>query len=361
MQFTVQKTNILSALDVTLRAVPTKSNSKVLLDFLIEVDEEGNGFVSSFGLGMSIKSHFTCMATEQGKICVDAKMLSQIIKKMGKADISFKTEENKVIITGAKAKYELPIDDADEFPSAPSINDSTKFSISSTEFKDMVDGVAFSTSTNQAQPTLQGINIRIDGKKLRFSTCDLTRISIRQTDVDCSEKVNVTVPLKAMTETSKSLEDDETIIIEVSKMNVRFAFGQTQMIARVIDGKFFNIDQMFKDRPQINVEISKEQLASCMDRASIVVEERTPIIMDISDDVIKMSVKTNISNFDEDLECTKQGNDIRIGFNPRYVLDALKVIPDDDITMGMNNDKSPMFITDEKEDRYAYLILPINI
>jgi DNA polymerase-3 subunit beta len=361
MQFTVQKANLAAAMDVAFRAIPSKTTTPLLYNFLIEVDGT-DGIITSTDMSTSIKTHFVCMATEPGKMCVDAKMLMQAVKKMGKADISLQTDEQKVIVTGAKARYEFPIrSDVDEYPDMPVIADANKITVDANQFKEMIDGVAFSVGQNISQKIYTAINLSVKDKLLRLTSTDMTRVSIRQKDINYEDDFNVNVPCKTMTELAKSLDGGD-LTIESSNINIRFTFGQTTICARLIDGKFFDVDQMFKTKPTINVKCDKRDLMESIDRSLVVVgQEKTPIVFDVKDDYVKMSIKTNVSNFDEDVTCEKTGDDIRIGLNPNFALDALKVTDATDVKIAMHNANSPLFILDEVADEYAYIILPVNI
>lgn len=361
MQFTVQKANLAAAMDVAFRAIPSKTTTPLLYNFLIEVDGT-DGIITSTDMSTSIKTHFVCMATEPGKMCVDAKMLMQAVKKMGKADISLQTDEQKVIVTGVKARYEFPIrSDVDEYPDMPVIADANKITVDANQFKEMIDGVAFSVGQNISQKIYTAINLSVKDKLLRLTSTDMTRVSIRQKDINYEDDFNVNVPCKTMTELAKSLDGGD-LTIEASNINIRFTFGQTTICARLIDGKFFDVDQMFKTKPTINVKCDKRDLMESIDRSLVIVgQEKTPIVFDVKDDYVKLSIKTNVSNFDEDVACEKTGDDIRIGLNPNFALDALKVTDATDVKIAMHNANSPLFILDELADEYAYIILPVNI
>lgn len=373
MNFTVQKQNILSAMDIAIRAIPSKTNMTVLYNFLIEVDgEKALGTITSTDMSTSIKTVFSCMVMESGKMCVDAKTLMAAIKKMGnKSEITFEcgnpiqtekgTDYGSVIVTGAKARYEFPCGDIEEYPEMPTIGETTSIKVNAEAFREMIDGVAFSVSTNTGDKLFTAINMRVNSGKLRLVTSDKTRVSIRQKDISCKDKVDANVPCKTMVELAKSLDGGE-LTIEVSKLNIRFTFGNTTMVARLIDGNFFNVDQLFKNKPTINIECQNKDLADSIDRAMVISSQtKDPIVMDVTDDSIKISFKTNVSNFDEELSCEKHGEDIRIGMNPQYVLEALKATSEDGINIGMINNMSPLYIVDDVADEYAYVILPVNL
>ena len=362
MNFTVQKANLVSAMDVAIRAIPSKSTMPLLYCFLIEVEGD-TGYITSTDMGTSIRTRFSCMAIEDGKMCVEAKTLLTAVKKMGKADITFETDGNMVIVTGAKARYELPTSPVDDYPSLPSIKDTTKFFVDGDVLRSMIDGVSFSASTTEkGNKVLMGINLFMDKGKLRLTALDLIRVAIRFAENECDENVNVVVPLKTMVELSKSIIDED-VEVEVSKINIRFTFGNTTMIARLIDGNFFNVDQILRHKPTIYVKCNKKELMETVDRALVLLnagDDKTPAIMSITDDSINISFQTKISKFSEDLASEKTGEDIRIGVNPAYLLDALKAADGDEVMMQFHNPNAPVNIVDDNGS-YTYVIMPVNI
>ena len=366
MEFTVQKANLMAAMDVAIRAIPSKCNMPVLYNFLIEV-KEMDGTITSTDMSTSIVTRFTCMSAEDGQLCVDAKTLMAAVKKMGKADVTFRTDGDKVIVTGAKARYEFPIvtDIEGQYPLPQKVDDAISFTVSESRFRDMIDGVSFSASPANANKVLTCVNLRVDKGKLRLATTDLVRVSIRKDTVECADNINVNIPLKTMVDLGKSLGDGD-LTIEATRFFAKFTFGQTTMISRLVDGRFFNIDQLFdKGSPNINVDVDLKEFAESIDRALVIVNQdksdKTPIVLDIQDDVINVSLRTTISNFDEEIACQKSGDDIKIGLNANYVLDVLKATGEEKLKIGLYNANSPIFIVDEIDDAYAYIVLPISI
>ena len=133
------------------------------------------------------------------------------------------------------------------------------------------------------------------------------------------------------------------------------------MVSRLIEGEYFRIEQMLSSDYETKVHINKKELLDCIDRATLLVKEgdKKPIIMDITDDNMELKMNSIVGSMDENIEINKTGKDLMIGFNPKFMIDALRVIDDEDITMYLVNPKAPCFIKNEKES-YIYLILPVN-
>ena len=166
---------------------------------------------------------------------------------------------------------------------------------------------------------------------------------------------------------SENIEDnfyivsEEDVIIYISNNHIVFDFNNTTVVSRLIEGEYFKIDQMLSSDYETKVKINKKELLSCIDRATLLVKEgdKKPIIINIGDEIMELKIKSQLGSMNEEIFITKEGKDLLIGFNPKFLIDALRVIDDEEVTLYLMNPKAPCFIKDENET-YIYLILPVN-
>ena len=171
------------------------------------------------------------------------------------------------------------------------------------------------------------------------------------------------VPGKTLIEISKILSGEADSVVEISYTNnhIVFEFDHTIVVSRLIEGEYFRIDQMLSNDYETKVRINKKELLSCIDRATLLVKEgdKKPIIINIGDELMELKIKSQIGSMNEEIMITKEGKDLLIGFNPKFLIDALRVIDDEEVTLYLMNAKAPCFIRDDDES-YIYLILPVN-
>ena len=171
------------------------------------------------------------------------------------------------------------------------------------------------------------------------------------------------VPGKTLNEISKILpgDADEDVSIFFTGKHVVFEFDKTTVVSRLIEGEYFRIDQMLSSDYETKVTVNKRELLECIDRATLLIKEgdKKPIIINIMDDVMELKINSTIGSMNEDIDISKQGKDLMIGFNPKFMIDALKVIDDEEIDIYLVNPKAPCFIRNIQE-KYIYLILPVN-
>ena len=190
------------------------------------------------------------------------------------------------------------------------------------------------------------------------------RVSIRNLELKGEyQPRKVIVPGKTLIEVSKILsgELDALVNLFFTKNHIVFEFDETTVVSRLIEGEYFRIEQMLSTDYETKVRVNKKELLNCIDRATLLIREsdKKPIIIQIEDGEMRLKLTSGVGSMNEEIVIEKEGKDILIGFNPKFMIDALRVIDDEMVTLYLENPKAPCFIRDEKES-YIYLILPVN-
>ena len=228
----------------------------------------------------------------------------------------------------------------------------------------MIRQTIFSIAVNENNRLMTGELFEIKDNCLKIVSLDGHRISIRKMPLkkEYSDR-KIVVPGKTLSEISKILsgEIDDQVSIYFTKNHILFEFDQTMVVSRLIEGEYFRIDQMLSSDYETRVHVNKKELLDCIDRATLLIKEgdKKPIIIDIKNESMELKIKSQIGSMDELIFCTKDGKDLMIGFNPKFLIDALRVIEDEEVDLYFMNAKAPCFIKDENQS-YIYLILPVN-
>ena len=228
----------------------------------------------------------------------------------------------------------------------------------------MIRQTIFSIADNDTNKMMTGELFEIEGDILKVVSLDGHRISIRKIELkeDYGQK-KVIVPGKTLQEISKIIGGEAEALVDISftKNHIVFEFDKTVVVSRLIEGEYFKIDQMLSSDYETKVRIHKKELLDCIDRATLLIKEgdKKPIIIDIKDGTMELKIKSQIGSMDETIFITKEGKDLLIGFNPKFLIDALRVIDDEEVDLYFMNAKAPCFIKDENQS-YIYLILPVN-
>jgi DNA polymerase-3 subunit beta len=180
---------------------------------------------------------------------------------------------------------------------------------------------------------------------------------------DSYDHKKVVVPGKTLQEVSKIIPGgvDDEVVIYLTNNHIVFEFDDTTVVSRLIEGEYFKIDQMLSSDYETKVKINKRELLDCIDRATLLVKEgdKKPIIMNITDGCMELKINSFIGSMNEEIDIEKEGKDIMIGFNPKFFIDALRVIDEEEVSLYMVNPKAPCFIRDDA-GKFTYLILPVN-
>jgi DNA polymerase-3 subunit beta len=271
----------------------------------------------------------------------------------------------KATISCGKSKFNIIGKSAEEFPFLPKIEKNDAITISQFSLKEIITQTVFSVSPDENNKIMTGELIEINDDNLKIASLDGHRISLRKIKLLKSyEPVKVIVPGKALTELSRILSDDieKNVSVYLTNKHILFEFDNTILLSRLIEGKYYNIDVMISNDYETKITINKNELLGCIDRASLLIREseKKPIVFNIGAENLEIKRITNSGTMNEDLSIVREGADMVIGFNPKFIMDVLRVIDDEYIDFYMMDFKSPVCIKD-KDGNYIYLVLPINI
>lgn len=364
MKLICSKANLLYGVNMVIKAVPTRTTMPILECILIDASKDEIKLLAN-DMELGIETTIEGTIEEPGIIALDAKIFSDIVRKLPDNDVVIQSDQSlNTFITCEKAKFNIMGKSGEDFSYLPTVEKNKPISITQFTLKEVIRQTIFSISDNDTNPLMTGELFEIHENKMRVVSLDGHRISIRSIDLQNSfGDYKVIVPGKTLQEISKILPGsaEEYVDIYITENHIIFEFEKTIVVSRLISGEYFKIDQMLSSAYETKVVINKREFMDCIERAALLVKEgdKKPIIMDIKDDSIELKITSFIGSMNEEIEITKAGADMLIGFNPKFFIDALRVIDDDEITMYMVNPKAPCFIRNE-EDQYIYLILPVN-
>ncbi|MDM8248458.1 DNA polymerase III subunit beta [Lacrimispora saccharolytica] len=364
MKLTFQKSELLKSVSISMKAVPGKTTMPILECILIDATSNEIKFTSN-DMELGIETIVQGMILEKGQVALDAKIFSEIVRKLPENEVIIQTDENLVTtITCEKAKFSIPGKSGEDFSYLPLIEKTDNITISQFTLKEVIRQTIFSIAANENNKLMTGELFEIKDNTLKVVSLDGHRIAIRKIELKESYPARkVVVPGKTLNEISKILsgEVDDLVDIYFAENHIMFVFDQTTVVSRLIDGEYFRIDQMLSSDYETKVVINKKEFLDCIDRATLLVKEgdKKPIIIDITDGSMELKINSAMGSMNEDIDIAKEGKDIMIGFNPKFLIDALKVIDDEQISIYLVNPKAPCFIRNDEES-YIYLILPVN-
>lgn len=364
MKLICSKSNLLKGVSIVSKAVPSRTTMAILECILIDASANEIKLTAN-DMELGIETKIEGEIVERGVIALDAKIFSEIVRKLPDNDVTIETDDSfKTTITCEKAKFNIVGKSGEDFSYLPYIERNESISLSQFTLKDVIRQTIFSIADNDTNKLMTGELFEIQENQLKVVSLDGHRISIRNIELKESyQPKKVVVPGKTLQEVSKILtgEAEDMVHIFFTDNHILFEFDDTKVVSRLIEGEYFHINQMLSSDYETRVKINKKEFLNCIDRATLLVREgdKKPIIMNVQDGVMELRINSFVGSMDEEIEIEKEGKDILIGFNPKFFIDALRVIDEEEVTLYMVNPKAPCFIKDD-EGTFIYLILPVN-
>lgn len=364
MKITCLKSDLLKGVNTVSKAVPTKTTMAILECILINASNNQITLTAN-DMELGIETVVKGNIEERGIIALDAKIFSEIVRKLPDNVVTIETDASfKTVITCEKSVFNIIGKSGEDFSYLPNVEKNERITISQFTLKEVIRQTIFSISDNENNKLMTGELFDINENELKVVSLDGHRISIRKIELkEVYKNKKLVVPGKTLMEVSKILnggvEDD--VDIYYTNNHIIFEFDQTVVVSRLIEGDYFKIEQMLSPDYETKLTINKKELLDSIDRAMLLVKEidKKPIIMNIANGTLELKINSFIGSMNEEISIQKEGKDIMIGFNPKFFIDALRVIDEENVTLYMVNPKAPCFIKDEKES-YIYLILPVN-
>lgn len=365
MKVTCQKADLLNSVNIVLKAVPVKTTMPILECIIIEASGQNIKLIAN-DMELGIETLVKGNMIEKGIVALNAKVFSEIVRRLPENEVIISTDSNYVTeIVCEKARFSISGRSGEEFPYLPNIEKENPLVLSQFTLKEVIRQTVFSISDNESNKIMTGELFEIKNSTLRVISLDGHRISIRKVGMkEEYEDRKVIIPGKTLNEISKILSGEVSLYVSIyfTDKHVVFEFDDTLVLSRLIEGEYYRIDQMLSSDYETKITINKRELQNCIERASLLIREtdKKPVIIDVDSNNFEIRINTSLGSMKEEIDLVMEGKGITIGFNPKFILDALRVIDDEIIDIYLINAKAPCFIRD-KEQSYIYLILPVNI
>ena len=363
MKIICEKNDLIKSINISMRAVP--SHTTVPIFECIMIDADRNIKFTTNDTEVGIETVVPGQIEEKGSVAINAKMFNEIIRKLPESEVVISTDSNfRVRIICGKSNFNIGGMSGEDFTYLPEVEKENCITMSQFSLKEVIHQTIFSIAANDNNKAMTGELFSINGDVFKVVSLDGHRISIRKNILkeEYSSK-SVIVPGRSLNEISKILNDDieDMINIYFAANHMIFEMANTTFVSRLIEGEYFKIENMLSRDYNTRIKVNRKEFLEAIDRSTLFIRDndKKPIIFDIKDSVTTLYIESSMGSMNEDIETEKEGNDMMIGFNPKFLIDALRVIDDEEIFIYLVNPKAPCFIRNENED-YIYIILPVN-
>lgn len=370
MKFICEKEKLLIGLNNVSRTSVGRTTTPILDGILITVRKDNILLTtndSEIGMEYTLEES---EIIEEGKVVIDCKMFGDIIRKLPNSDITiYINEKNLLVIECEGSTYKLSTMNADEFPTLPTINVEKTIQLPQKVLKEMIKKTAFAVSVEENRPIFTGALLEVKESKLYLVAVDGFRLALRKTPVFTdSDDFSAIVPGKYLNEVSKNLLDEEEMIkIGIAKNQALFELHNCKVVTRLLEGEFLNYNNVIPKDKETRIKVNKTNLQNAIERAAIFSissgekEKKYPIKMFVNLGNVIVSCTSQIGDAKEEVLVETTGKELEIGFNPKYMLDALKAIEDEEVYMDFGSNISPCIIKSTMEDKYTYMVLPVRL
>ncbi len=364
MKFTCDRQKLVDSVLNVQRSVSTKSTMPTLEGILIKAKENELEMVG-YNLELGITTCIPASVTKPGSIVLNAKLFSEIIRKLPSNEVVIKTDDKNITnINSGSSEFSIIGIPAEEFPELPTINDSSYINLPGEILKSMIRQTLFAISDNDSKPIHTGTLFDISNDKIKLISVDGYRLAMRTESIKSEEELSFVVPGKTLSELLKLIPDsDETINISVGRRHLIFEFNNYSVISRLLDGEFLDYNAAIPSSSDTKLVVNTRNFMDSVERISLLITDRikSPIRCIFSDNQIKLSCSTAIGKANDEIDAPIQGTGVEIGFNNRYLIDALKNAECDEVLIELSGALSPMKILPKDGDQFLFLVLPVRL
>ncbi len=365
MHFTCEKSAFNSAVSICSHAVGTKVTTPVMEGLLIVASDSIT--VSGFNYKTAIQQQVEADVHKPGSVVLNARILADIVRRLPSDTVEISVVSNLMaVIRGGDSEFNLIASDPQEFPELPEVNESERFCIPASLMKDMISGTLFAVSDNENKPIITGSLMELDKRIFRMVSVDGYRLAVRQEELEVAdtEQFSLVVPGESLKDLNRILPDED-ILCEIypQRKHALFAFGSTRFTTRLLEGEFLNWRAAIPAEQPIELEVDRAQFISAVERVSLIISERlkNPVRCNFDHDRLKLSCITALGRSFDQIAVPDCGTQLEIGFNNRYLLEALRACQDESFILGLKSGLSPCTMRPVEGDRYLYLVLPVRL
>ncbi|MDV4150831.1 DNA polymerase III subunit beta [Clostridium sp. AL.422] len=364
MKFICEKQKLQEGISIASKAITGKTTMPILEGIYISAKNDGVTLIGS-DMDVSIETKVDATVQEEGMLVIDSRIFGEIIRKLPNSEVIIETLENEIMqITCEKSVFNLVYMNGEDYPELPKINENLSAEVPQNILKSMIKGTSFAIAQDETRPILQGIFFEVKNRSLNLVALDGYRLAIRSEFLDSDSNIEVVIPGKTLNEVSRILEDTSDIVkITFTNNHILFNLNDTKVISRLLDGKFVNYISLLPQEHKMSIEVKKQQLQNCIERASLMAKDSNSnlIKLDVQEETLIITSNSQLGKVREEVNINLQGESIQIAFNSRYLLDVLKNIESDDVILEMTSSVSPCIIKCKNTDNSKYLVLPVRL
>lgn len=365
MKFTCEKNQLVSAISVASRTVAQKSAISGLEGILVRAGVKV--MLTGYNLETGITVGVDADIQETGACVMPARLFFDIVRKLPDDTVSIQVDESfKVSIKGGISSFTITALSADDYPELPDVDSEKGIRVPQNELKAMISGTIFAVSENQARPIHTGVLFEVDNDSITSVAVDGYRLALRRylPEESLERTLKFVAPAAALKEVEKILGDtDDPATFYPGSKHILFTIGDATLVCRILEGEFLDWRRVLPQNNPVKLVGNVSRLTDSIERVGLVISEKlkSPVRCKFGDNAAELRTVSTIGEAYDVCPIAGDGKDLEIGFNCKYLLDALRAVPDSECTLEMINGLSPIVLNPTEGNRYSYMVLPVRL
>lgn len=365
MQFTCDKHQLVEAVSNVQRAVSTKSTIPALEGILLRA-KESSILLCGYNLELGMTTVIPCPVTQRGEIVVNAKLFGDIIRRLPSDSVTVTIDESMMMtIVSGDSTFTIAGMPATEYPDLPTVHDENAVTVPQKLLKSMIRQTIFAVAETDAKPIHTGTLFELCPDCLRLVSVDGYRLAVREEKIPCPKETTYVVPGKTLSELLKLLKDegDDTITMNIATRHIVFEMGNYTVVSRLLEGEFLDYHSALPKTKSTEVIVKVRDFVNSVERVSLLITDRlkSPIRCEFDSDEIRLFCATTIGRANDRFKASITGKNLEMGFNNRYLLDALRNTECDEVKISLSGAISPMLIMPKEGEDFLFLVLPVRL
>jgi DNA polymerase-3 subunit beta len=367
VKFTCEKPLLLNAILTASRAAVTKSPIPLLEGLLLKVEDD-NVQITGYDLKTGIVTNVPAVVDKEGGIVLNARLFGEIIRKMPGQYVSVSVNSGYIAeISSEMSEFEVLGSPTPDYPELPTVDEQDIIEIDEATLKKMISQTNFAVSDNESRPIHTGALFETTDGELTIVAVDGYRLALRREPLKNTEiaELSFVVPGTALSEVERIISDrDGYVAIKLGQKHIVFTINETTLISRRLEGDFLNYRNSLPQQAKYQLKVEKDELIAAVERVSLIISDKlkSPVRCVFEDGVVKLHSVSSLGKANDECSLVGDGENLEIGFNDKYLLEALKAAPADDVMLELNSGVTPCIISPVDElNNFLYMILPVRL
>lgn len=364
MKLKIDQRELSKGIGIVQKGISSKTTLPILSGIYLKV-ADNTLTLTGTDLEIGIETSIECDVLKEGNVVITSRIFGDIIKKLPDLPVEIEVDEKQnVHIRCGMSKFNIQGQTSEEYPRLAQVEEDKCFEIPKDLLKNMIRQTIFATAQDETRPILTGALLEIVDGKISLVALDGYRLALKNASIDFTGEVKVVIPSKTLNEVNKILEDDDSDVkVLCTDSHIIFILNRTIITSRLLEGQFLNYKDIIRNDYKSRVVVNTQAIKDSIERASLLAREgkNNLVKLEISDDKLAITSNSEIGDVYEEVPMTLEGEDIEIAFNSKYILDGIKIIDSEEITMDFVSSVNPCIIKPLNDDNYTYLILPVRL